>query len=69
MWIATVTKFRPSVMPRFTEGRETSSMKNIGIVIPAYNAARTVAGVLERIPGEIWDNCAGVWIVDDGSFR
>ncbi len=38
-----------------------------GIVIPAFNAATTLPGVLRRIPRETLANLAGIWIVDDGS--
>lgn len=39
----------------------------IGIVIPAYNAQATLAGVVARIPAEIDSQLAAIWIVDDAS--
>lgn len=42
-------------------------MKPISIFIPAYNAARHIENVIERIPLTLWNDIASVWIVDDGS--
>lgn len=33
------------------------------IFIPAYNAALTVPGVLERIPSEMWEYCVGCYVI------
>ncbi len=41
--------------------------KKIVIVIPAYNAAKKITTVFERIPKEIWDKNSAVIIVNDGS--
>jgi glycosyltransferase involved in cell wall biosynthesis len=38
-----------------------------GIYMPAYNAAQTLPGVIERIPPAAWSLCDDVVIVDDGS--
>ena len=38
-----------------------------GIYIPAFNAAHTLPGVIERIPASAWALCDDVVIVDDGS--
>ena len=35
----------------------------LAVVIPAYNAERTLRQVVGRIPGDVF----GIWIVDDGS--
>jgi glycosyltransferase involved in cell wall biosynthesis len=40
----------------------------VGVVIVAYNAERTITRVLERIPQAFWNECAGVWLSDDGSM-
>ncbi len=37
------------------------------IVIPAYNAAETLHGVLQRIPPELDGRITRIWIVNDGS--
>lgn len=37
------------------------------IFIPAYNAEHTLAGVLRRIPTDMWAAVNTVWIVNDGS--
>jgi len=42
-------------------------MKHIFIIVPAYNAAKKIVSVFERIPQEIWDKGAKVVIVNDGS--
>ncbi len=39
----------------------------LSVFVPAYNAAATIEGVLERIPGETWDIIEAVTVVDDGS--
>lgn len=33
------------------------------IFIPAYNAALTVPGVLDRIPSEMWEYCVGCYVI------
>lgn len=38
------------------------------VFIPAYNAAETISGVLERIPAETWDVIEAVIVIDDGSL-
>lgn len=35
--------------------------------MPAFNAARHISAVIERIPAEIWERIDNVWIVNDGS--
>jgi glycosyltransferase involved in cell wall biosynthesis len=35
--------------------------------MPAYNAEKTIAAVLERISGDVWNTVQSLWIVDDGS--
>lgn len=42
-------------------------MKSILIVMPAYNAAKKIVSVFERIPQEVWEKVSGVIIVNDGS--
>ncbi len=39
----------------------------ISIVMPAYNAAGHIAGVVERVPHELWRCIRNVWIINDGS--
>jgi len=39
----------------------------VGIILVAYNAECTINAVLDRIPENFWDRCAGVWLSDDGS--
>ncbi len=43
------------------------SQPRIGILIVAYNAATTLAKVLERIPQEIKDKTAEIFVFDDAS--
>ena len=40
---------------------------NVQVVIPAYNAARTLRAVLDRIPGDFRERLERIWIVNDGS--
>jgi glycosyltransferase involved in cell wall biosynthesis len=35
--------------------------------MPAFNAAHHLEGVIARIPHELWQSIANVWIVNDGS--
>lgn len=35
--------------------------------MPAYNAARTIPQVIERVPESVWASLASFWIIDDGS--
>jgi glycosyltransferase involved in cell wall biosynthesis len=37
------------------------------VFVPAYNAGKTIGGVLDRIPQEAWDSIEAVIVVDDGS--
>lgn len=41
--------------------------KRIAIFIVTYNAASTVRKVLDRIPAEVWDKVAEVFVFDDSS--
>lgn len=41
--------------------------KKLGVYIPAYNGAKKIAEVFDRIPRAIWDGAAEVYVVDDGS--
>ena len=41
--------------------------RKIGILIVAYNAVTTIAQVLKRIPGDVWDNVQEVVVFDDAS--
>ncbi|HEU5076414.1 MAG TPA: glycosyltransferase family 2 protein [Polyangiaceae bacterium] len=43
------------------------SRKKIAIFIVAYNAERTLASVLDRIPESVWDRVEEVFIFDDSS--
>jgi glycosyltransferase involved in cell wall biosynthesis len=39
----------------------------LSIFIPAYNAAETIAEVVERIPKDLWPDIGVVMVIDDGS--
>ncbi len=39
----------------------------LAIVIPAYNAAKTLPGVIDRIPRDLFKNLHSLWIINDGS--
>lgn len=39
----------------------------ISIFIPAYNTADFLAAVVEKIPGEVWQNVESCWVINDGS--
>ena len=39
----------------------------IVIVMPAYNAAKTIESVFERIPADFWQKLSNVIVVNDGS--
>lgn len=40
---------------------------SIGVMVPAYNVAPHLAGVIARFPASLWDDIRSVWILDDGS--
>lgn len=40
---------------------------SLGLIIPAYDAARTLPAVLERVPPEVDAQVQRRWIIDDGS--
>jgi glycosyltransferase involved in cell wall biosynthesis len=42
-------------------------METTAIFIPAYNAAKTLPSVIERIPEAFWPSVAKVFIINDGS--
>jgi len=42
-------------------------MTSCAIFIPAYNAAKTIGSVLERIPEAFWPTVAQVIVINDGS--
>lgn len=42
-------------------------MTRFGIYMPAYNAGKTLRGVVGRIPESAWSGCERLVIVDDGS--
>lgn len=39
----------------------------LSVVIPAFNAAKTVASVIERIPATAWHQIRNIYMIDDGS--
>ncbi len=41
--------------------------KKLAIYIPAYNGARKIREVFERIPSALWQAAAEIYVVDDGS--
>ncbi len=42
--------------------------ERISIVIPAFNAASTIGGVIERISPALWKSVRRVYLIDDGSL-
>ena len=42
-------------------------MPSCAIFVPAYNAARTIGSVIERIPAELWPAVVAAIVIDDGS--
>ena len=40
---------------------------DLGILMPAYDAAAHLTGTVERIPPGVWERTRVLWIVDDGS--
>ena len=42
-------------------------MSTLAIFIPSYNAARTLPGVIERIPEDLWESIEAVFVINDGS--
>ena len=46
---------------------DTASGTTTAIYIPAYNAEKTLAGVLERIPASIKERVAEIFVVDNAS--
>jgi glycosyltransferase involved in cell wall biosynthesis len=50
------------------EGRIADAAgKRVGILIVAYNAVTTLRKVLDRIPGDVWENVDRVVVADDAS--
>jgi glycosyltransferase involved in cell wall biosynthesis len=47
--------------------REWVRTHRLAIYIPAYNGARKIAQVFDRIPPFLWEAAAEVYVVDDGS--
>ena len=43
-------------------------MDKITIVIPAYNAEKTILSVIDRIPNNLWKRLFKIIIVNDGSI-
>ncbi len=41
--------------------------RDLGIFVPAYQAAALLAGTVDRVPGPAWARTLVLWIVDDGS--
>lgn len=44
------------------------SSSRISLVIPAYNAAPHIAGVIARISQDLWPQIDSTWIINDGSI-
>ena len=42
-------------------------MPSCAIFVPAYNAARTIGSVIERIPAELWPTVVAAIVIADGS--
>jgi 2-polyprenyl-3-methyl-5-hydroxy-6-metoxy-1,4-benzoquinol methylase len=67
-----LTPRRTSVLPSadaapLPAGLADARGRRIGILIVAYNALTTVNKVLDRIPGDVWDNVEEVVVFDDAS--
>lgn len=46
---------------------DTDTAAWVSVFIPAYNAARTVESVIERIPADAWPLIERIFIINDGS--
>jgi glycosyltransferase involved in cell wall biosynthesis len=42
-------------------------VSSVAIFIPSYNAAKTLPGVIERIPDDLWPDIEAVFVINDGS--
>jgi glycosyltransferase involved in cell wall biosynthesis len=40
---------------------------SVSIVVPAYNASRTLVPLIERFPPDLWRAIKNIWIINDGS--
>jgi glycosyltransferase involved in cell wall biosynthesis len=40
---------------------------SLAVFIPAYNAAATLPGVIQRVPPQAWSSIAAVFVINDGS--
>src|SRR5579863_2359869 len=49
------------------QGATAAATPKIGIVVVAYNAASTLAGVLDRVPSEFRSRITRVFVCDDAS--
>src|SRR5690606_33660026 len=60
---------RRTANAQFPERLPEGEMKNpaLSVFIPAYNAADTLAQVVDRIPKDLWADIGTVVIVNDGS--
>jgi len=47
------------------DGRARSP--TLGVFVPAYNAARTLGPVIDRIPADAWQIIDALFVIDDGS--
>ncbi len=52
---------------QFAETHDMTGEISIAVFIPAYNAAKTLGWVIERIPQNAWDVVETVFVVNDGS--
>src|SRR5262245_65042501 len=63
-----IAAYRGAEQPADTaEARADNLGKRIGILIVAYNAVSTLAGVFRRIKPEVWKNVEEVVVFDDAS--
>lgn len=58
---------RPAVAPTERAAPAANGGLRIGVLIVAYNAERTIAAVLDRIPAAVWANAEEVAVFDDAS--
>jgi len=47
--------------------RQPEVYRPFTIFIPAYNAAKTLPAVLERIPSELWNDCVACFVISKAS--
>ncbi|MBN1809899.1 MAG: glycosyltransferase family 2 protein [Planctomycetes bacterium] len=41
---------------------------DVSVLMPAYNAGRTIESVVDRIPADAWARVKSLWVINDGSL-